>query len=107
MWKVVHIDRTDTAALSTCHVDAFLIDRYSTQSPGGTGRKCDWDKARRFVETCGKDVLLAGGLTPENVSEAVHKVGPWGVDVSSGVEVSPGVKDIQRVKNFIERCREI
>lgn len=87
-------------------VDAFLVDTYSAQSPGGTGRVGDWAAARSFVERSPRPVLLAGGLTPVNVKAAVAAVNPWGVDVSSGVEAQPGRKDLAKVREFIERCRE-
>ena len=86
-------------------VDAYLLDSYSQESPGGTGKTCDWNAARAFVLQSPKKVLLAGGLTPENVREAIERVGPWGVDVSSGVEERPGRKDLAKVGKFIERCR--
>jgi phosphoribosylanthranilate isomerase len=87
-------------------VDAFLIDTYSAQSPGGTGQVGDWTVARAFVQRCARPVLLAGGLRPENVKDAVAAVQPWGVDVSSGVEMEPGRKDLAKVREFMERCRE-
>jgi phosphoribosylanthranilate isomerase len=106
VWKVVHLGRTPIPSVAgAAAVDAFLVDRYSAESPGGTGRTVDWSRAREFVERCGKPVLLAGGLTPDNVAEAIRRVRPWGVDVSSGVESRPGRKDLERVRRFIEQCR--
>ncbi len=86
-------------------VDAFLVDSYDARAPGGTGVLTDWNAARYFVEHSVKPVILAGGLTPENVRDALASVKPWGVDVSSGVETEPGRKDIEKVKRFIEQCR--
>ena len=104
-WKVVHLDRVEMDQVAATHVDAFLIDSYSTASPGGTGQVVDWSMARRFVEAVNSPVLLAGGLRPENVREAIEQVRPWGVDVSSGVEARPGVKDLDGVRRFLEACR--
>ncbi len=85
--------------------DRFLLDSYDPVTVGGTGRTCDWSKARDLVRASPVPVLLAGGLTPGNVSAAIAAVRPWGVDVSSGVETGPGVKDIGKVRRFIEACR--
>ena len=85
--------------------DRFLLDSYDPQTVGGTGRTCDWSKARDLVRASSTPILLAGGLTPENVADAVTTVKPWGVDVSSGVEREPGIKDIDKVRAFIEACR--
>lgn len=79
---------------------AYLLDAYVPDSRGGTGKTCDWDVAARAVGL-GKPVILAGGLTPENVREAVHKVRPYAVDVAGGVESEPGKKDYQRIRDFI------
>ncbi|MBU0678091.1 MAG: phosphoribosylanthranilate isomerase [Verrucomicrobia bacterium] len=107
IWKAVHLDRCDLALLNSYPVDAFLVDSYSTESPGGTGKTVDWSVAADFVRNSPKNVLLAGGLRPENVGEAVDMVHPWGVDVSSGVEASPGRKDLEKVREFIEACRMV
>lgn len=104
LWKVVHLDRRQPEA-EQGPVDAFLIDSYTAEAPGGTGVTADWDRARAFVQASPVPVLLAGGLTPDNVEQAAREVAPWGVDVSSGVEASPGRKDLEAVRTFVERCR--
>ncbi len=106
VWKAVHLGRGDVEQADLYHVDAFLLDSYTAESPGGTGLVADWDRAREFVKTTRTPVLLAGGLTPENVREAIRKVKPWGVDVSSGVELRPGRKDVEKVRMFIQQCRK-
>ena len=71
----------------------------------GAGMQPNWDQAAQVArQTC---MILAGGLTPENVQEAILRVHPWGVDVSSGVEVSPGVKDHKRIAAFVAAAREV
>ena len=86
--------------------DRFLLDSYDPETIGGTGKTCDWNQARDLVQSLETPVLLAGGLTPDNVTEAIQRVCPWGVDVSSGVEIEPGVKDIAKVETFIAACRK-
>ena len=107
VWKVVHLGKTDLARLAGYHVDAFLVDSYSSTLPGGTGVAGDWAAAERFARSVRTPVVLAGGLTPDNVGEAVRRVRPWGVDVSSGVELRPREKDMVKVKLFIERSRGV
>ena len=80
-----------------------VLDRYERGLQGGTGRSFDWGVAAELAR--GHRFLLAGGLTPENVAQAVARVRPWGVDVSSGVETH-GVKDHARVRAFIAAVRE-
>ena len=104
-WMVLCLGRDPAPPVDADRVDAYLLDSYSQQSPGGTGMTNDWNAARAFVERHEKPVLLAGGLNPGNVADAVRQVRPWGVDVSSGVEERPGKKDISLVKAFIEQCR--
>jgi phosphoribosylanthranilate isomerase len=83
---------------------SFLLDAFSADAPGGTGRTFDWSLARR-ARALGR-LILAGGLTPENVGRAVHEVEPFGVDVSSGVEESPGRKSAERIRAFVRAVRE-
>jgi len=87
----------------------ILIDTPDpTRLGGGTGRSYDWAALRQRLDCAPADkpIILAGGLTPENVAEAVRIVRPWGVDVSSGVESSRGVKDLGKIKAFCEAVRE-
>lgn len=79
---------------------AFLLDAYVPGTAGGTGRTFDWGLAVAAKEL-GTPLVLAGGLTPENVPEAVRRVRPFAVDTSSGVEAAPGRKDPRRVRAFI------
>jgi phosphoribosylanthranilate isomerase len=106
-WRVVHLHRDAPAVADLYPVDALLIDYHGDAQPGGTGKRVDWHAAAAFVEETRKKVLLAGGLNRDNVREAIETVRPWGVDVSSGVEDSPGVKNMQLVKDFIEQCRSV
>jgi len=88
------------AALESYQTDAFLLDAHSKSGLGGTGETFNWDLAVE-AQKFGKPIFLAGGLTPENVAEAVRKVQPFAVDVSSGVESAPGKKDAAKVRAFI------
>jgi len=83
----------------------LVLDSFDPEMIGGTGRTADWDQARTIAASVNKPVLLAGGLNAGNVREAITVVQPWGVDVSSGIEKEPGVKDIRKVKHFIESAR--
>ncbi len=82
-----------------------LLDAYSPNALGGTGHTFNWDLAVR-AKSLGYPIVLAGGLTPENVGEAVRTVRPYMVDVSSGVETEPGRKDHDKIKRFIRAVRE-
>jgi len=83
----------------------LLLDAYSADAYGGTGHRTDWDWAATIAAQT-RHLLLAGGLTVENVGEAIRKVRPWGVDIASGVEKSPGKKDHALVRRFIEAARK-
>jgi phosphoribosylanthranilate isomerase len=89
-------------------VDAVLVDSFSTKAVGGTGTSFDWEQARsQFLEASSNlRVIVAGGLRPENVRQAIRILRPWGVDVVSGVEAFPGKKDPARVLAFIHAARQ-
>ena len=81
----------------------LLVDAYHPQAAGGTGTRADVAIAQWLSERC--QIMLAGGLTPVNVADAIARVQPWGVDVSSGVEASKGRKDHQKIRAFIQAVR--
>ena len=85
------------------HRPDILLDTYSPQQYGGTGRTGDWQVGAALARQY--RILLAGGLTPANVARAVSVVQPWGVDVASGVEASPGIKDHRAVIDFIQAAK--
>jgi phosphoribosylanthranilate isomerase len=85
-------------------VSAFLLDASVKGQRGGTGQTCDWDAASAAV-ALGRPVILAGGLTPENVADSVRAVQPYAVDTASGVESEPGKKDHGKLRDFVERAK--
>jgi phosphoribosylanthranilate isomerase len=93
--KAFSVDDPALARVDDFAVDAVLLD----STTPGSGVAFDWELARPYV--AGRRVILAGGLGPDNVAEAVERVRPWGVDVASGVEASPGRKDPVKVRRFI------
>ena len=86
---------------------AVLLDSGGGRSPGGTGQPFDWDQAAEFALDLGQRfrLILAGGLRPENVGQAIQKLRPWGVDVATGVEREPGRKDHAKLRAFIAAAR--
>jgi phosphoribosylanthranilate isomerase len=97
-------DEDSIKAISNYEVDACLLDAYSAYKAGGTGECFNWElaiDAKKF----GKQVILAGGLTPANIAAAIKKVEPYAVDVSSGVESLQGTKDHNLMKLFIQKVR--
>jgi phosphoribosylanthranilate isomerase len=86
---------------------AVLLDSRSNDASGGTGTKFDWEATRGMVRgmSLRLPVIVAGGLTPENVSDAMGALKPWGVDVVSGVEATPGKKDPEKVRAFVRAVR--
>jgi len=97
-------DAASLDAIAEYNVDAILLDAYVPGQAGGTGAAFDWRlalAARKF----GKPIFLAGGLTPENVGNAVRLAQPFGVDVSSGVEKDPRHKDLDKVRRFVAAVR--
>ena len=83
----------------------LLLDTYSEKVPGGTGKIFDWSIARDIIVETDRPIVLAGGLTPINVEHAISSVKPFGVDVSSGVELSAGKKDMSKLRMFVQGAR--
>ena len=105
--KAVRVQSAESLLpLANFKTDAFLLDAYSKAGLGGTGEQFNWDLAVE-AQKFGKPIFLAGGLTPENVADAVKKVRPFAVDVSSGVESAPGKKDAAKVRAFIAAVRAV
>jgi phosphoribosylanthranilate isomerase len=102
---VVDADDPERARALDDVADAILVDSTDEEGAGGTGRTHDWDATRRLAAELDSPVVLAGGLTPENVTAAVETVSPYAVDVASGVETSGGVKDHGAVAAFVRRAR--
>ncbi|MDE0042443.1 MAG: phosphoribosylanthranilate isomerase [Candidatus Poribacteria bacterium] len=98
-------DESSLSILSDYDVNAFLLDAYVEGKMGGTGKVFDWNLALQ-AKDYGR-IIVAGGLNPDNVAQAVRRVKPYGVDVSSGVELVPGRKDPDKVGKFINAVRTI
>jgi phosphoribosylanthranilate isomerase len=101
--RAVSVDEIDVVADAWSADTALLVDNIDPVRRGGTGGAVDWTRAASVAKT--RRVVLAGGLTPENVATAIRAVHPFGVDVSSGVESAPGVKDLDKVTQFISNAR--
>lgn len=99
-------DAESVNQLADFQTDAFLLDAHSKNGLGGTGEKFNWDLAAG-AQKFGKPIFLAGGLTPENVADAIRQARPFGVDVSSGVESAPGKKDPAKVRAFIAAAKSV
>ena len=103
IWLGVRVkDEDSLSVLRSVKADAYLLDAYNPNAYGGTGEVFNWTLAKKAVEKT--KIILAGGLTPENVAEAVKTVCPYAVDVSSGVETD-GIKDKDKIRRFIEKVR--
>jgi len=95
----------DIMTLDAYAVQACLLDAYKPGMPGGTGETFNWALAIEAAKK--KRIILSGGLTPDNVAEAIRTVRPYAVDVSSGVESSPGRKDAAKVRRFIKAAKAV
>jgi phosphoribosylanthranilate isomerase len=101
VWRAFGLKcEADVEEAFVCKVDKVLIDSISSSEYGGTGKVCDWKLAAQLASK--RDVMLAGGLNPGNVVEAIEAVQPFGVDVSSGVELRPGKKDLVKLEEFLK-----
>jgi len=104
--KAVRVkDITSLAIMRDYPATTFLLDAWSPTAHGGTGQTFNWDIATLAAQH--SRIILAGGLTPENVADAVRQVRPYGVDVSSGVEISRGKKDTRKVIDFISNAKSV
>ncbi|QSG15513.1 phosphoribosylanthranilate isomerase [Halapricum desulfuricans] len=102
---IAAVDPTDTDLNAYAEAaDALLVDSIDAEGGGGTGETHDWERTREIVDSLDVPVILAGGLTPGNVAEAVETVDPFAVDVASGVEREGGRKDHDAVEQFVERA---
>jgi phosphoribosylanthranilate isomerase len=108
--RAVHV--TGPAALAQARalerrVDALILDTFdpATGRHGATGRTHDWSISRQIVAQSRTPVILAGGLTPDNVADAIRTVQPWAVDVHTGVEHSDGSRDLEALRAFVERAK--
>jgi phosphoribosylanthranilate isomerase len=103
--KAIRVKNRDSLdSMKNYSVRAFVLDTYTEDNFGGTGKRFDWDLAVE-AKKYGR-IILAGGLNPENVLEAIQKVRPYGVDVSSGVEERIGKKDPEKIRQFIAKAKE-
>ncbi len=107
--KAIHVfdDATiDEALKMEQFADAIILDSRTKTRLGGTGNIHDWNISAEICKRCKKPVFLAGGLTPNNVNEAIEKVKPYAVDVNSGVEFEDGNKDFQKILMFIQNAKK-
>jgi phosphoribosylanthranilate isomerase len=97
----IHLGKTEK------RFSAIIVDSGSGDRPGGTGKRFDWEGTKAPIWLFGTQIpiVIAGGLTPTNVGEAIKMFRPWGVDVASGVEIKPGKKDPEKVRAFVRAVR--
>ncbi|WP_066424671.1 phosphoribosylanthranilate isomerase [Anabaena sp. 4-3] len=99
--RVRNLEHLKQASIYTEFIDTLLLDAYHPQQLGGTGKTLDWQMLEQFRPSC--PWLLAGGLTPDNILTALSQLHPDGIDLSSGVEVKPGDKDLKKVALLFEK----
>jgi len=87
--------------IKAMNLDSFLLDAFTKEEYGGTGKTFDWEIARESKKL--GNVILAGGINENNIEEIIKKIQPYAVDISSGVEVEPGIKDVKKIKNILKK----
>jgi phosphoribosylanthranilate isomerase len=103
--KALRVRGVDSlAVMDGYEADLFLLDAWSERAPGGTGERFDWEVAKSYGGS--GNILVSGGLTPENVREAIRFFEPYGVDASSSLEDAPGKKNAERVRRFVSAAKE-
>ena len=112
LYKAIHVTRIEAIQNAETYadvVDAVILDtiNVSTNQVGGTGQTHDWSISAQIVKGLSIPVILAGGLNPDNVAEAIKQVQPFAVDVNSGVKNADGYKDFEKLKSFIERAKGV
>jgi phosphoribosylanthranilate isomerase len=107
--KVIRTSGKNVFEKIECYeTDLFLLEPYVPNQAGGTGKRADWKLARRIVDSFpARRFILAGGLNPENVASAIRSVAPFAVDASSGLEDSPGVKNHDKIYDFVNNVRNL
>ena len=117
VWKTVHIPKQNGGKSNfsdlkkiieeyhSAGIDVVVLDTMAGGKKGGTGQVCDWGMAREVVEFSPVPVFLAGGITPANAKEAISQVRPYGIDLSSGVEKTPGRKDPEKISELMKNIR--
>jgi phosphoribosylanthranilate isomerase len=103
IFRSTTLDNVDDVTHNWPQDTTLLLDKADPVRRGGTGEVVDWSRAANVARE--RRLVLAGGLTPDNIEEAIMTVRPYGVDVSSGVEASPGVKDFDKVSQFLKNAR--
>lgn len=118
VWKTVHLPKEGAEKTSVndlvgtieqyrgSGVDVFVLDTMVGKQKGGTGRTCDWGTACRLVQAAAVPFFLAGGISPANVKQAVQQVKPYGIDISSGVEKTPGQKDPEKISELMQNIMD-
>ena len=97
--------KADDFLHQTIDAGALVLDAHSDAAFGGTGKTVDWNLAAEIVQRAERRIILAGGLTPDNVADAVRRVRPYAVDVSSGIEEHVGIKDAAKLRDFIQAAK--
>ncbi|MHA1785607.1 MAG: phosphoribosylanthranilate isomerase [Candidatus Helarchaeota archaeon] len=103
--KIIHPDPIRASKILSSYCDALLVDSFSVETMGGSGIQNDFKLVKKVKDVINVPLILSGGLTPNNVIDAINLVNPYAVDVSSGVESSPGIKDEKLMVQFIKNVK--